>query len=78
MRLIDTEVTAMTTDEFKQSDYMALQLMEIEDFRLVLSRQSDGTISFQEAIMLWISEGYADEFRDDYLSIRAEREPAVA
>lgn len=68
----------MTTDEFKQSDYMALQLMEIEDFRLVLSRQSDGTISFQEAIMLWISEGYADEFRDDYLSIRAEREPAVA
>jgi len=68
----------MTPDEFKQSDYMALQLMEIEDFRLILSRQSDGKISFQEAVMLWISEGYADEFRDDYLSIRAEREPAFA
>ncbi len=68
----------MTREEFRQSDYMALQLMEIEDFRLTLLQHSRGRISFQEAVMLWISEGHADEFRNDYLLIRAEREPATA
>ena len=61
-----------------QSDYMALQLMEIESFRRSLSLHSDEQISLQEAIMLWVSEGYAEKFRLGYRVKRNRIEPALA
>ena len=61
-----------------QSEYMALQLMEIEEFRLSLSRRGGEKISFQEATMLWISNGCAEEFREGYSLIRSHKEPASA
>jgi len=64
--------------EFKQSDYMSLQLMEIENFRKFLSDQSDENITFQEAIMLWIAQGYADEFKSEYQARGSTVEPALA
>lgn len=64
--------------QFKQSDYMSLQLMEIENFRQFLSDQSDEKITFQEAIMLWISQGYADEFKSEYQARGSNVEPALA
>ncbi|MFQ5649986.1 MAG: hypothetical protein ACE5IY_08595 [bacterium] len=68
----------MRDKHFNQSDYMSLQLMEIETFRLTISQQSRESVSFQEAAMLWISEGHADEFRSGYFKRRAENEPASA
>ncbi len=65
-------------DKFDQSEYMALQLMEIEDFRLQLSSYGGKKISFQDAVMLWISDGRAEEFREDYFLIRSKKEPASA
>jgi len=68
----------MSKREFKQSDYMALQLMEIESFRKFLSSQSDEKITFQEATMLWIAQGYADEFKSEYQARGSKIEPALA
>ena len=68
----------MKESEYRQSDYMALQLMEIENFRVCLSHQSQKSISFNEAALLWVSQGYADEFKADYSTIRDQIEPAIA
>ena len=68
----------MNANEYKQSDFMTLQLMEIESFRKLLSQQSDESITIQEAFILWISGGYADEFKSEYPFIRNEVEPAIA
>ncbi len=68
----------MNEDKFKQSDYMALQLMEIESFRRSLSQESVEPITFQEAVMLWVSGGLADEFKSEYPVRRDRVEPALA
>ncbi|MFQ5824110.1 MAG: hypothetical protein ACE5JB_08665 [bacterium] len=68
----------MDIKKFNQSDYMSLQLMEIENFRMTLSQQSQEQITFQEAVLLWITEGYAEEFRTGYLLKRETTEPALA
>ncbi len=68
----------MKEKSYNQSDYMALQLMEIENFRFSLSQQSQKDISFHEAALLWVSQGYADEFKDDYIMMRDFIEPAIA
>ena len=64
--------------KFDQSDFMSLQLMEIENFRLSLSEQSEEKVTLQEALVLWISEGYADDFKSDYFLLRKNIEPAIA
>ena len=68
----------MNKEKSKQSDYMALQLMEIESFRRSLSYESVEPITFQEAVMLWVSEGLADEFKSAYPLKRGQVEPALA
>lgn len=68
----------MKAKRSNQSDYMSLQLMEIERFRMTVSQQNREKITFQEAVMLWITEGYAEEFRTEYLLKRDEIEPALA
>lgn len=68
----------MKNNNFKQSDYMALQLMEIESFRMSLSQQSHEQVSFSEAIMLWIAQGYAEQFKAGYPVKRNQIEPALA
>ncbi len=68
----------MNDRAFKQSDFMAAQLMEIENFRKVIAEQNREKITFREAIMLWIAEGYADEFKAEYLLNQREFEPALA
>ncbi|MFQ5752290.1 MAG: hypothetical protein ACE5HI_09860 [bacterium] len=68
----------MNDKKFKQSDYMSLQLMEIESFRMSLSQQSQEHISFHEAVMLWIAQGYAEEFKAEYFIKRDKIEPAIA
>lgn len=72
------EVAIMNEEKFKQSDYMALQLMEIESFRRSLSHDSVEPITFQEAVMLWVSGGLADEFKSEYPVRRDRVEPALA
>ncbi len=67
-----------TQRKHRQSDFMSLQLMEIENFRMTLSRQSEENVSFQDAILLWISQGYADEFRLQYRESKGKGEPAQA
>lgn len=75
----DSEVVSkMESKKFKQADYMALQLMEIENFRQTLSHQSHEPITFQEAVMLWVSEGFADEFKSEFSVKRGQVEPAFA
>lgn len=68
----------MNHREFKQSDFMSLQLMEIESFRKTLSHQSQENVSFQDAALLWIAQGYADEFRSQFMLGKTEIEPAAA
>ncbi len=68
----------MEQKNFKQSDYMSLQLMEIESFRVSLSQQSKEHISFYEAVMLWVAQGYAEEFQAGYPLKREIIEPAIA
>ena len=68
----------MNAKRIKQSDYMSMQLMEIEHFRLSLARQSHEKITFQEAVMLWFSEGYADKFNDGFFKKTNKIEPAIA
>lgn len=62
----------------QQSDYMTLQLMEIERLRVSLSQANEKPITFQEAVMLWITEGYAEAFRSQYSMARKTVEPALA
>ena len=68
----------MNGKQHSQAEYISLQLMEIESFRLSLSYQSEEVVSFNEAAMLWISEGYADRFRAGYESKREQLAPAQA
>ncbi len=53
----------MNARRVNQADYMSLQLMEIEQLRVNLSHQSNDKITFNEAAMLWFSQGCADVFR---------------
>ena len=53
----------MSAKGVNQADYMSLQLMEIEQLRINLSQQSHDKITFNEAAMLWFSQGRADIFR---------------
>jgi len=71
------EVVTMNKEKFKQSEYMTLQLMEIESFRRSLSHESIEPITFQEAVMLWVSGGLADEFKSEYPIKRNQVEPAL-
>ena len=61
-----------------QADLMAMQLMEIENFRISVSHENNRNITFQEAIMLWISEGYADNFKEIFQLKKDQFEPAMA
>jgi hypothetical protein len=61
-----------------QADLMAMQLMEIENFRITVSQQNDKNVTFQEAIMLWISQGYADNFNKIFELKKDSFEPAMA
>jgi hypothetical protein len=68
----------MTNDiKAGQADLMVMQLMEIENFRLSVSQQNDKNLTFQEAVMLWISEGYADNFKEIFQSKKNYFEPAM-
>lgn len=53
----------MNAKRVNQADFMSLQLMEIEQLRINLSQQSHDKITFNEAAMLWFSQGRADVFR---------------
>lgn len=68
----------MRKKKFSQSDFMSLQLMEIEKFRMTLSQRSQEPITFQEAVLLWITEGYAEEFRTEYFLNNNKIEPDLA
>lgn len=68
----------MERRKFKQSDYMSIQLMEIERFRMTLAQNSHAPISFQEAVMLWITEGYAEEFKSNFSLLKDQFQPALA
>lgn len=68
----------MKNRNFNQSEYMSLQLMEIENFRKALMYKSDEKITLQEAMVLWISGGYADEFKSRYFLNKNNSEPAKA
>jgi len=61
-----------------QADLMAMQLMEIEHFRITVSQKNDRNVTFQEAIMLWISQGYADNFIKIFELKKDSFEPAMA
>jgi len=76
--IIGAEVAKMHKKKVNQSDYMSLQLMEIENFRMSLSYEGQAIISFQEATMLWFSEGRADKFKADYPMMRETMKPATA
>lgn len=68
----------MKERKMPQSEYMSLQLMEIENFRLSLCNRGHEKITLQEAIMLWISEGHADTFRQEFNLTKSRPEPATA
>jgi len=68
----------MTEKKPFQSDYMSLQLMEIENFRMSLSQQDHKSISFQDAMYLWFSHGYGDSFKSDYKKRKVNNSPALA
>ncbi|MFQ5636997.1 MAG: hypothetical protein ACE5IR_03280 [bacterium] len=68
----------MKDKEFRQSDYMSSQLMEIESFRISLTQQGQEAVTFQDAALLWVAQGYADEFRSQYMLKKYEFEPAYA
>lgn len=68
----------MREKKHSQSDFMSLQLMEIESFRATLSRQNQVSVSFQEAAMIWFSEGYAEEFKSHYSTKLNQNQPALA
>ncbi len=53
----------MNAKRVNQADYMSVQLMEIEQLRINLSQQSHDNITFNEAFILWFSQGRADVFR---------------
>lgn len=52
----------MSEKRLNQAEYMSLQLMEIESFRMNLAHLGHEKISFNEAAMLWVSKGHADRF----------------
>ncbi len=68
----------MREKKHNQSDFMSLQLMEIESFRATLSRQNQVSVSFQEAAMIWFAEGYAEDFKSHYSRKLNEGQPALA
>jgi hypothetical protein len=75
---IHREAAIMKEKKIDQSEFMSMQLMEIEDFRLILSQKAQENITFQEAIMLWISKGYADNFNEEFKFKKDKKEPALA
>ncbi len=68
----------MSEKKSKQSDFMSLQLMEIESFRATLAHQNQVQVSFQEAAMIWFAEGYAEEFRIRYSQKLNQNQIALA
>jgi len=68
----------MSKKELNHAEYMSLQLMEIESFRLSLTHPGQEKISFNEAAMLWISKGHADKFRAGRNDKRRKVQPAQA
>ncbi len=60
------KVLEMKQRKFNLSDYMSLQIIEIEHFCKDLSIQNRKKISFEEATMIWIHEGFAEKFRSQY------------
>ncbi len=68
----------MNGKRLNQAEYMSMQLMEIESFRICLSHKSHEKVSFNEAAVLWVSEGHAEKFRVGCLRKRDQIEPALA
>lgn len=63
---------------YNDADYLSLQIMEIERFRLNLRQRLKRRVSFDEALALWIAEGYAEDFRSAFLAGRPAKAPATA
>lgn len=68
----------MKDKKHSQSDFMSLQLMEIESFRATLASQNHAKVSFQEAAMIWFAEGYAEEFKSHFFQKISQHQPALA
>lgn len=68
----------MTEKKTFQSNYVSLQLMEIENFRRTISEREHKDVSFQDAMILWLSHGYAEAFRNEYDKKKIKQQPALA
>ncbi len=68
----------MKKSEFTDADYLSLQILEIERYRIHLRRRLKRRVSFDEALALWIAEGYAEDFRSAFLAGRPTQAPAAA
>lgn len=68
----------MTKKEYTDADYLSLQIMEIERFRATLRRRLKRKVTFDEALALWIAEGYAEDFRSAFLAGTPTTRPAAA
>ncbi len=49
-----------------QSDFMTTQVAKIMKFRKIVQSHSDEIITFQDAVNIWVSQGLAEQFRNDY------------
>lgn len=75
---IRTPSASMNNEKLIQSDFMTVQVAEIMKFRKRLQSKSNEIITFQDAVMIWISQGLAEKFRDDYKKGKYEEEPVKA
>jgi hypothetical protein len=57
----------MKQNDIDMSEYMSLQIMEIENFRESLALHNHKSVSFDEAVAIWINEGFAEEYRSNYV-----------
>ncbi len=55
-------------------DYSDSQLDALEEFYGKLSDVNEDQVSMRDAIVLWFTEGYAEEFRETFL----EEQPVLA
>jgi len=68
----------MDVKRMNHAQYMSMQLMEIESLRVTISQKNSKIISFNEAAMLWVSKGHADNFKAANFMHGNHLEPACA
>lgn len=68
----------MNLKKFVQSEYMAVQIREIEKYRTKLQNKHNEIITFQTAVEFWVSEGLAERFEKDYKNGEYKEEPTKA